>query len=304
MLDTLNGYKKLKAIVDLDELKKDHLDAFGHRNSSKFDEHGTKGIEVASLHAFTQAIGYVKYKLKDKFNIMYRGERRIYGNLLPTIYRACPSVKLISDRNQRINTFLKDPSSLFLRGTPDYAHEAILQHYGMKTRWIDLVDNHWIALWFGIHRFFSSRTNMELHCETRNRINDPDGDYVYILLVATPRFSSSDDSPGLYEDSDSMLIDLRSCAPSLYLRPHSQHGYLMRRRSNHSNKDTDLGNRVAATIRIKIDLAKEWLGGGLLVTSHALFPPPYYDEGYSVLLKARPNYTPELGTIANFSGSN
>ena len=29
--------------------------------------------------------------------------------------------------------------------------EAMLQHYGIPTRFIDVVDNHWIALWMGLN---------------------------------------------------------------------------------------------------------------------------------------------------------
>ena len=34
-----------------------------------------------------------------------------------------------------------------------YTIEALLQHYVGRTRFLDVVDNHWIALWMGLHKF-------------------------------------------------------------------------------------------------------------------------------------------------------
>lgn len=30
--------------------------------------------------------------------------------------------------------------------------EGLLQHYGVKTHYVDLADNHWIALWMGLNQ--------------------------------------------------------------------------------------------------------------------------------------------------------
>ncbi|GAA0468199.1 hypothetical protein Ade02nite_79030 [Paractinoplanes deccanensis] len=43
--------------------------------------------------------------------------------------------------------------SLLGSGVPRYAAEPLLQHYGIRTRWLDLVGNIWSALWFACHHF-------------------------------------------------------------------------------------------------------------------------------------------------------
>ena len=297
--------KKKIGHVNLNVLNNKWLDTFSHEHAKVVDDNGSKAVEVYSIHAFTQAIGYIKYKLKDEFNVMYRGQRKNYGTLKPTLYREANSVKVVSDRNQRINDFLRDSkdAKMYINGTPEYGYEPLLQHYGLNTRWIDLVDNHWIALWFGAQRFFSTRDGRAIHCETRNSRNDQESGYVYVVLVATHKFWMNAKTPGLYMDEDSKLIDLRTCTPSLYLRPHSQHAFLMARNSYHDENDTNLNNRIAGLIRIDVGLAKEWLGSGGLISSHSLFPPPFYDQGYSLFLEKRPPHTKELGTITNFYGS-
>ena len=43
-----------------------------------------------------------------------------------------------------------DKRHAFLDAVDKYYYEAILQHYGFKTRYIDFVDNIWVALVFFI----------------------------------------------------------------------------------------------------------------------------------------------------------
>jgi hypothetical protein len=263
-------------------------------------------IETSSIQAFTQAVGYFKFKYRDKFSILYRGQRMDYKSLCPSIFRGIKSQDAIQSRNKAISDLIAavNHTKLFHTGVPEYAMEPILQHYGINTRWLDLVDNHWIALWFSLHRFFETKDQLNMHCELRNgKENDGDG-YAYIVLVAAPRLWGNIAKPGIFEDTDSTLIDLRIAAPSLYLRPHSQHAYLLRRGTYHTEADLNFNNRVVGIIRIPLDVGRTWLGVGGLISANTLFPPPYYDDGYHRLLDKRPPITNELSTIKYFYPSN
>jgi hypothetical protein len=283
--------------ANLDKIDKELWRKFNHPKCKVVDEGGLPTLEVHSQHAFTQAVGYVKFSYKDHFSVLYRGQSKNYGALKPSIFRGIQTDTAIHNRNKKINDFLAGANhlSLFINGTPDHAREGILQHYGINTRWIDLVDNHWIALWFSAHKFYSTNDRYNSHFERRE--DDDEGGYAYILLLGAPRFWINRAYPGQYSDTDSQLIDLRVAAPSLYLRPHSQHALLMRRVSYAKSADTDLQNRVVGVIRIPLKLVKEWLGVGGLIGPSSLFPPPYYDRGYQQLLEHRPKHTDELGTI-------
>lgn len=260
-------------------------------------------LHVNNEHALTQAIGYLKFINKDNFNILYRGQASLHSTLLPSLFRVGeknPTPATVSKRNGLINTFLDGAGkTLFERGIPQYAYEPLLQHYGIKTRWIDLVDNHWVALWFAAHIFYSTPNQKNVHFERRLLQNNTDDNYAYILLIAVPKFWMNYAYPGLYEDNSAKLIDLRVACPSNYIRPHAQHGYLLYQKA----PNPDLSGRLAGIIRLPLQLANDLIGRGGLISGTALFPPPYYDCGYSFLLqqqeKIAETIPPELGIIYN-----
>ncbi len=286
--------------VDLSGINTAYAKNITHQQAKLVEGKFCPYIETSSIQAFTQAVGYFKFKYKENFTILYRGQRTDYGSLVPSIFRGVTTESAIQSRNKSIDDLLLavGHNKLFIDGVPDYAMEPILQHYGINTRWLDLVDNHWIALWFSLHRFLETKDGMNIHCEARN-IDDDDG-YAYIVLVAAPRLWGNIHKPGIFEDTDATLVDLRICAPSIYLRPHSQHAYLMRRSSVFKGEQTDLRNRVVAIVRIPISAGRTWLGVGGLISANTLFPPPYYDSGYHKLLDKRPSMTKELSTIKYF----
>ena len=55
---------------------------------------------------------------------------------------------------------------------PRLVAEAMLQHYGYSTHFIDLVDNHWIALWFGLNKFRTIK-NLSEYCLYEKRVVNP-----------------------------------------------------------------------------------------------------------------------------------
>lgn len=90
---------------------------------------------------------------------------------------------------------------------------------------------------------------------------------------------------GVYQGNDTTTIDLRSSLPSVFIRPHAQHGLVIKRNTRSPADSFDLSSHVIAIIRMRIDHVAQWIGTGQLLTSSNLFPSPAFDYGYEILLK-------------------
>ena len=88
----------------------------------------------------------------------------------------------------------------------------MLQHYGFSTHFVDVVDNHWIALWFGLNQY-ATITNLSTYSFYKQRRITPVELYrhkekvifKYMLLIAV------DDSVvplerGVYQGNDTTTI--------------------------------------------------------------------------------------------------
>ena len=125
-------------------------------------------------------------------------------------------------------------------------------------------------------------------------------EYLYIFLyVADTNIS---DIHGLYIGENTYTIDLRKILPSIFLRPSSQHGWIVKGK----NQDYDFNSQIPCVIQINIKLAKEMLGNGTLLSQENFFPNKTIDQGYRVLLESQvgsdkhPKLIPD-GMIANFN---
>ena len=253
---------------------------------------------VKDTHTLIQAAGYLKH-VRGRRNselVFFRGESKIYPTLPPTAFRGIRTKRAESGAVQRINKAIAHFSRP-LTATALYAHEALLQHYGLKTTWIDLVDNIWVALWFACHQACSAGPCGEyLHFEQRIPRTDATGK-AYILLVGVDAVAPDSARPGLYVGPNTELIDLRIAAPSVFVRPHAQHGLLMRMKGNHTQRPLDYSPQVRGVLEIDLSDALEWLGNSTALSTHSLFPPPTYDNGYSTLLQASFSGEKNIGCI-------
>lgn len=241
-------------------------------------------IEVNSFHALNQIIGYVKYINQSEEKIFFRGQKSLYNQLLPSLYRLCDTDTAINRRNAKIGEIIKEAKENLpiLKDFDNKIIEPLLQHYGIRTRWIDLVDNLWIALTFCLYEYKTSSNYGNKYDYVK--IRDDDNEYGYLLLVCSDAFITSEISNGLYKGDTTNLVDLRMAAPSIFLRPHSQHALLMQQRGATSLTTADLSNKIAAIIKIQVKNIKKWLGNGQLTSIENIYPPPIYDNGYSLLL--------------------
>ena len=248
-------------------------------------------LHIRSPHALAQVIGKLKFTGgPEQKRVLFRGQSSVYASMLPSIYR--PNSHIQSVRRDQADAAIKSyireciQADAFLRGTPEFAMEPLLQHYGVRTRWLDVVDNIWIALWFGCYNTIT--TGVEKQYWSIERRSRSASGFAYIAIFALDQIPNKTNNPGCSEGVSHRLIDLRVSAPSLFFRPHAQHGLLFRRSGPQIPNWEDLSDLVVGVLRISISDALDWLGVGDLLSTHTLFPSPIYDVGYKILLDKAP----------------
>ncbi|WP_404352661.1 FRG domain-containing protein [Phycicoccus jejuensis] len=259
---------------------------------------GPDFLAVDALHELLQVVGYLKY-LRGSGAVMLRGQTSLYSTLDPSLYRGLKVNR--TNRDSIIGGFIQTtspwscthadhapvlctekvpqlPSSrrgLLASGTPRYAAEGLLQHYGIRTRWLDFVDNVWVALWFACHDFV--RAGRFVHVVRRVPVTGSEYAYLVGVVVDGPLVEKA---PGLFRsEGEAHLLDLRRAVPSFYLRPHAQHGWLLRPWMN------DPRNFTTINIRVDLGVALNWLGSGQLLSAFGMYPPASVDVGYRTLLQ-------------------
>lgn len=312
-----------KRVAIQSKLKKTlSIDGAEYKESFRFNcGNDVPVYEVSTVHALNQIIGYAKFNNQSYGNVYYRGEWRLHKSIKPSIFRDCKIIEKASDRLASIiKKISSDPQMQNEIKVKPYSKddkskiEGLLQHYGIPTRFIDVVDNHWIALWMGLHKLEKQkRLNQFYHYSKRSiplvefAKGTPVSDellFQYILLIAVP-FAERNSCSGIRKSTNYLEVDLRQALPSIFLRPHAQHGLVIRRivhtDTDGSSPDAyDIAPAVIGIIKIRIDRAREWLGDGSLLTQDNLFPPPAYDHGYDLLLSRSDLFEETDCTIARF----
>ncbi len=265
------------------------------------DASGLEVFDAPSSHSLIQAAGYLKYIYAREHGkgVFFRGQSKLYGTLSPTLLRDVrdgpPNVKRRKWLSELLSTVENEKSAM--RAVAPECREPLLQHYGIRTTWLDVVDNIWVALWFACHQARITGWPEEyLHFERRipNYLAD---EFAYVLLLASAYFNPLKGIPGYYRDERSETIDLRVAVPSHFVRPHAQHGILVHRLSKTGQPVSDNLPLLVGIIRVRLSAALDWLGMATTLTSHALFPPAYYDYGYRELLRGIKPTRRELGSI-------
>ena len=276
--------------------------------------------EITSIHGLNRLIGYSKFINKGVGKVLYRGQNRLYGSLMPSLMRGkkyCDkclhNLKLLVD-NIMLDSILNKLFSLPVGCISNRSViEGALQHYGASTRFIDLVDNHWVALWMSLYEpeviksiqsytHYRSRylDNYDLLSNIAGGNSNPIG-FGYLLMVCVPEIKSPMEN-GLYRGNGFELIDLRRSLPSTFLRPHAQHAYVLRRRGPDGNNPNyyDAASQLIGIAKIRLDYIAKWLGNGELLSQNNLFPQPCFDPGYEILLSRSDLFDSDFAKITKF----
>ena len=271
--------------------------------------------EVITVHGLNQLIGHAKFNNQTYGKVYYRGEARLHETLLPSLLRKMKNTSKATETINKISErFINDEhmkNELKVNRNEIESSrikiEGMLQHYGVATRYIDVVDNHWIALWMGLNRAEEIGQFNKYYHYTERSI--PLGEFAkgekisnellfqYVLLIAVP-FSTEQNLNGIQMSEDYVEVDLRQALPSTFLRPHAQHGLVIRKKLHMNgglvtNNMYDMASAVIGIIKVRIDRVRDWIGSGELLTQNNLFPSPAYDYGYDLLL-SRPDLLEEF----------
>ena len=219
-------------------------------------------IELDSPQLLAGFTGYLKFQLKKKnrsCKVFFRGEANYHDSCIPSLFRADSNT--LSEK--KINALKKAFDELVL-STPHLYKSArftqikfspIFQHYGIKSDWIDLVDNIFIALWF-------ARRN----CKSK---------FCYIKFFATD-----------WNGVELKVIDLREEHSSLSLRPHCQHGISVTKNVTWSTDNIDFNTNLIAIVKVPINNLLFKLNGNIFIDKY-MFPNEKLDNTLKLFKKKK-----------------
>ena len=252
---------------------------------------------IENIHDLTQFVGYGKYINSKGYNVFLRGQNNLYdGKMIPSLYRGGGKnrvtyyafMKRLNETIRNVKSFSKYDKIVF---------EPMLQHYGIKTTTIDLVDNVWVAMWFGLHETKSVVLGNREHLY----ISDKKDGYAYIILMGSDAVQNNG---GVYEGKTTRLVDLRKVLPSYFLRPHAQHALMLKKKEKvpgqepEVREDEDYSDLIVGIAKIPVKQGFEWIGKNESLSTSALFPPAYFDYGYRILLEKYP--LTDKGMVKNY----
>ena len=245
---------------------------------------------IETVHDLTQFIGFGKYKNNQVGNVYFRGQTSLYeGAMIPSLYRGKTRLDSITWKyNECINRVIKEKKIFNQYNRAVF--EPLIQHYGVKTPYIDLVDNVWVALWFALHEAKTVPINSHEYVYYFKS----KAEYAYIILMVSDAKEETKKF-GVYKGENTTLVDFRKATPSYFLRPHAQHAYMIRKNEEFPGDYSDL---IVGIAKIPTSVGFEWLGTNEFLSLSSLFPASYFDSGYKILLKHYPEE--DQGTINQF----
>jgi len=163
--------------------------------------------------------------------VYLRGENRRHRSLLPSLFRntLAPNDRATTWRAYRL--FLQKLREN-LRGTrfSESNLGAVLQHYGFRTPWLDVLDDMHAAVWFALNR------RCDLGGTLRYRRSEADSGWIIVLATS-----------GVWQQ------DLRRSQSSRHTRCHVQQGFslgMQADREAQPRPDQDFASLVVGTVRI------------------------------------------------------
>jgi hypothetical protein len=222
----------------------------GHHRLIVYDY---KGLLLAS--------GVLRYILGQyNTDLYYRGQR-IDWPLLPSIFR---TAKTKLDRTANI-AWLGKALRHVKRAQFDFKgssaeREALCQHYGLQTRWLDIIDNIHSALWFASYE--TKEVAKEISATPKRNHN-----LGYIYLMAAPKSKNN---------KYSVIKDLRE-KPSQWLRPHIQQAFVVRLKDEMAFS-SKFDHLAIMTICVPIEMARKW-SNIETITEQDMFPNESFDDG-------------------------
>ena len=139
---------------------------------------------------------------------------------------------------------------------------AVLQHYGIKTPWLDVVQNLYTAIWFAIHDLSDSGSHVV--------VNPSKNDHCWISFYRR-RFGT--------QEHLLQVEDLSAAHSSTHVRPHTQHGMSLAMlpddKKNLCHFQDFTKYRIA---QVRFPNTKQWQLCGPMFSAPFMFPS-LHDDG-------------------------
>ncbi|OLS25146.1 MAG: hypothetical protein HeimC3_15900 [Candidatus Heimdallarchaeota archaeon LC_3] len=174
-------------------------------------------IKAEEIDEVIKIVGDLKnYMSNFNVNVLFRGQRKHHDlQQQPTIART----DLTGDNfEKQLRIFKFGILSLGYTSVINkkysenqFANEAILQHYGFYTRYLDLVDDIATALWFASTDLENRSFSVDQYC------------YVFVYGVSWDKKISN----GVFDGRHQRLVNLREASIPEALRPHAQQAWAM-----------------------------------------------------------------------------
>ena len=233
------GKKTIQIVTDFDKRTESEIEVTPFKVSCGND---VPIFTIKDMRDLIQFVGYCKYTNAESYNVYMRGQTALYGGkMIPSLYRGQKNLSSTGlNFRKRLNKSIKEID--ILKNYDKRVVEPMIQHYGIKTTNIDLVDNVWVALWFGLHTAKSVISGGREIVYYSNSCEK----YAYLIMMATDAMSEK--ARGIYEGERTQLVDLRKAIPSYFVRTHAQHALMLKKKEinidNITDKDVDYSDLI------------------------------------------------------------
>ena len=202
--------------------------------------------------------------------IFLRGCTRDYRQSVPSLFRTGDGEQCggpaIAARWSAYKRFLDELRKLRHTRWRRKDVGAVLQHYGIRTPWLDVVRNLYSAIWFATHEFDTCGTVRVASQSVRR--------YAWISLYA----------PQCDQGRELEIGDLWDDQSSTHSRPHAQQGLSLAMQTDAADepiKLQDFSKYRIAQVRFRNDQA--WRLSGHMFSLRFLFAPPEQDDSLKQL---------------------
>jgi len=207
---------------------------------------GMNVLEIPSPQLLAGFSSYLKYHYPGK--VYFRGEKQFHSSTIPSLFRDINDnvANEIASRKAAFNELVDSLPNLYKQSRFREDFRPLLQHYGIKTDWLDLVDNVFVALWF------SNNCSRE--------------DFSYVKF---------------FGDEGLDVKDLREDHSSLSLRPHCQHGLSATKLVTWNVDNIDFSQNMIAMA--KLPNIPEMKLSGYIFSDEYMFPKKELDNTLKLL---------------------
>ena len=248
------------------------------------------GHEYMQVEDPLHLASFVAFCSRSGQRVFLRGETEFFPNSVPSLFRNdCGSQCDESELQKRWSVYMRFLDELRGLSGDRWQTEnlgAVLQHYGIRTPWLDVVHNIYTAVWFATHDLKQG------HCESHKdyRVDCPRcqevccrglarrscQDYGWISLYAEHPICSPERP---CSNRELIAQDIPCEQSSRHLRPHAQQALSLAMQGDKCRGPSPLQNfddfRIA---HVLFPNSEEWALLGHMFSTHFLFPSSELDD--------------------------